>query len=988
MNPKHHVIVTSFGTVVTFDNATGILGHHDAKKIPGHHSVAIFIESEVSPTGERSLFPAVKFLGFPPGVDIYSDMNVARPIGALRLIDGSDGYINLAESDKFLCAEPNGKVHNRRERAAAWETFLLIDEAYFWRIIFVASNSWVDSRRKTLVLSDNIRLKRKFILEVGTSEYSLQEVVADLAQSAAMIPSSGEGPFTEFSLHREGWKLEHYTLFKPLIYLAVYGSEVEEQLRVCLDSLVCRGHYRGTVLIIHNSTSVDAIIREHPLRHDIVSWIVEATDRLDYGNLRFFLPKWRHATEFQPILYVDADVIFDLPVQPILLGIASLDRIAFQVEPFSKLSESRLVGADLFNADGGVPAEPKNGFNSGVMGIPDLPRFSSILADIACSVESYSKVAGDRGIPYCFNQPHANYVCSIYNKLDGEFLTSRVRYVDGHSNISHEVPLGLTHVWGPRGRKHLVMRAHLNTLLDQEVASVYNEAEADDGTHQLAFPFSPPSSDAGVLAANFQFSSASEYISFDIGGLVERGRYRAEMWVYIPGRAPISSVALIHWGYKCSDSRNADPNLVDGWQLISVVGELPSGQTKSLLRLCVTGSDVATLFFTPPSLKLDEKRSSLTIIKASNVFDVVTFDRLLNDEATRVRLGIKVTDRLDDVEVPLAPISFGQVAQPEFPVQEHPNGGWSDQNFRIDNRATLSIPEATVHTDQGIITFQGCVLKDSIRLADVKFLNAEWIASQRLSLAFSPSASGVDQASYHFAGYPGNRNYAHWVVDILPTLPLGKSDANGLVHLLMPEIICKWQTGYLDLLPELNRRMLFVGQQTSVTCRTLMCASQAVTDSGHFPNPERMILINELVRRTNKKVPHRRRIYVSRQDSSARRLLNEQEVILLVESLGFDVIQTSRMLVEEQIDAFSSCDMVVGPHGAGMANVIFCRPGTPFLELMTDSYVQWSMRRLASVSSLRYGCVLGHEIGSSTVQQEKSWVVDVDLVRQAIIEVL
>lgn len=995
MTSRGQAIFTNFGTVITFDQSSYILAHHNLKDIPSTHTIALFDEIGDDSRTSKFLLSASPGVGFAPHVNFYSDLNVASPIGELKVVVSADGLVNLMVSDRFLCAEPNGRLHARRDQAAAWETFLLVKKTFVDNLVFIGANSWFDTRRKTLVGSDAIVFKRKFVVSIGEVEYPIQQIIADLEQTSSFMPLRRVERLTEFSLHREGWKLEHYSLFKPLIYLAVYGNEIEDQLPICLDSLLLKGRYDGTILIIHNSTAVEKIIREHPLGKSIISWVVDASDRLEFVNLRFFLPKWRHARDFQPILYVDADVLFDAPVLPILCDIASLDKITAQVEPFSTLAESRMSGADLFASDGGAPSEPKNGFNTGVMGIPDLHRFSGVFADIAASVENYAEAGGHRGIPYCFNQPHANYVCTVLGVFDGDLLTRHVRYVDGYNQISHAEPLGLTHFWGPRGRKHLEMQAHLDNLLKADlILSVEPQpgiAVTEENFGQPAgvstAPASP-ASDARVLSTEILFNSEVEYISFDIGGLIERGRYRAEMWVYIQPSDSISSLSLVFWGANCFDAVNATPTLVGEWQRLSITGEIAAGQTRALLRVRATGTGAMKLFFCPPSLRLDEKRSSFMIMKESGVFEATTFSKILADGAYRNKFGIEIIDPLEDAEVDIAPISFGQTVAPEFPMEQYPPGGWTDKTFQISGRATLLIPEARVLSDQGIVTFQGHLLKDTIRLADFKSLNANWVGADKLSLEFSPSSNGIERGSYHFAGYPGNRNYAHWVVDILATLPADVSEEDS-AHLLLPEVLSTWQRGYIDLLPQLKPRMLFVGRESSVKCDTLVCISQAVSDSGHFPHPERLPLINKLIERTRQNSSGRkRRIYVSRQDSGARKLINESEVIALAQEFNFEVVLTSKMSVPEQISAFADCEMVMGPHGAGMANVIFCPSNTLFLELLTDTYMQWSMRRLASVASLRYGCVVGREVGSANVQQEKSWSVDISQVRKALEEVL
>jgi capsular polysaccharide biosynthesis protein len=46
--------------------------------------------------------------------------------------------------------------------------------------------------------------------------------------------------------------------------------------------------------------------------------------------------------------------------------------------------------------------------------------------------------------------------------------------------------------------------------------------------------------------------------------------------------------------------------------------------------------------------------------------------------------------------------------------------------------------------------------------------------------------------------------------------------------------------------------------------------------------------------------------------------------------------------------------VVIGAHGAGLTNVVFCRPGTILYELMPNFYINPCCRRLAQTAGLTY----------------------------------
>jgi capsular polysaccharide biosynthesis protein len=57
-------------------------------------------------------------------------------------------------------------------------------------------------------------------------------------------------------------------------------------------------------------------------------------------------------------------------------------------------------------------------------------------------------------------------------------------------------------------------------------------------------------------------------------------------------------------------------------------------------------------------------------------------------------------------------------------------------------------------------------------------------------------------------------------------------------------------------------------------------------------------------------------------------------VQLLLAQEGFETVFLERMAIEDQISLFRDAEFVIGAHGAGLTNLLFCAPGTKVLEFM------------------------------------------------------
>lgn len=105
----------------------------------------------------------------------------------------------------------------------------------------------------------------------------------------------------------------------------------------------------------------------------------------------------------------------------------------------------------------------------------------------------------------------------------------------------------------------------------------------------------------------------------------------------------------------------------------------------------------------------------------------------------------------------------------------------------------------------------------------------------------------------------------------------------------------------------------------------------------------------------------KRRLYVTRGAArNNRSVVNESEVVGLLEPMGFEVIDPVNMTVSDQIRAFSESRIVVAPHGAALAHLVFAPPGAAVVELFAAGCIvpdYWKMA--GGVPGLEYRYLLG-----------------------------
>src|SRR5690606_1867518 len=98
------------------------------------------------------------------------------------------------------------------------------------------------------------------------------------------------------------------------------------------------------------------------------------------------------------------------------------------------------------------------------------------------------------------------------------------------------------------------------------------------------------------------------------------------------------------------------------------------------------------------------------------------------------------------------------------------------------------------------------------------------------------------------------------------------------------------------------------------------------------------------------------RLFVQRR-SRSRHLRNEDELLPLMEARGFVSVDPADLPHAENV--FHEADTIVGVHGAGLANLVFCRPGATVLELIPSDQAYPYYYTTAVHGGLGYDCLIG-----------------------------
>jgi hypothetical protein len=197
-------------------------------------------------------------------------------------------------------------------------------------------------------------------------------------------------------------------------------------------------------------------------------------------------------------------------------------------------------------------------------------------------------------------------------------------------------------------------------------------------------------------------------------------------------------------------------------------------------------------------------------------------------------------------------------------------------------------------------------------------------------------------------------SYYHWVCETLPRIHRALlHDPKARIFLPGSVRANSFVTESLAFFPD--GRFEFIDQRHTVRFEELTWVSQmggAYQFSPGLMKQLRDRFRTQVLSAEGARSP--RRIYVSRQKASRRKILNEEEVIACVRNRGFEIVHFEDHSFTEQICLCMSAEIIVGIHGAGLSNTLFMPPGGRLIELQKKNTWASCYFRLCHALGLDY----------------------------------
>ncbi|MBK4722716.1 glycosyltransferase family 61 protein [Azospirillum sp. YIM DDC1] len=346
--------------------------------------------------------------------------------------------------------------------------------------------------------------------------------------------------------------------------------------------------------------------------------------------------------------------------------------------------------------------------------------------------------------------------------------------------------------------------------------------------------------------------------------------------------------------------------------------------------------------------------------------------------------AVESYDLLPACNISVAPLTFGDTDFSKRRIFERPfSGACHETEYRSAPVRLYRIRDAVVHSSSGIVMVKLCepgssqtrlcLLDETIQYIDLAEHGININEKAGEFTVSSNKRSRLQQSAIHLLAPGGAYNYYHWNIDVVSRLSVLPDDHFNELF-LVPPLNLQYQWDLLHGIAK-NRAILLQaidGAETVEVDELILIPN--IGDFGRSPRSEQLRVFQSVARDIPTFDPHRR-VYITRQNASHRRLVNEQDIINLLSKAGYAIIECEKLSLYEQIRLFSEASHIVAPHGAGLTNLVYGNSHVALCELQMDLNLNWLFRRLGSLNNLRYGCVVGENEGSwePLSPHNKSW---------------
>ncbi len=259
------------------------------------------------------------------------------------------------------------------------------------------------------------------------------------------------------------------------------------------------------------------------------------------------------------------------------------------------------------------------------------------------------------------------------------------------------------------------------------------------------------------------------------------------------------------------------------------------------------------------------------------------------------------------------------------------------------------------------------VIKNNILMPNLSFqqINGKLCSAKYNSVLKKGTTSFVKKFSGTVLnltqGGSGN-NYFHFFFDIIPKIYLSQKIIKKKVDFYYVSYPQKWQIKIFKILGIEKKKLIDSSVYKHIFADEIICIDHPWYHKGYFQNevknlPQWIIMANrKMFMNKAKKFKNIRNVFMDRSSSKFNhcKILNQNLLNKWVVKNNFDFYTPEKLSLEKQIYLFKNASIILGAHGAAFTNIIFCKPGTKIIEIITADHPNKKCERISKILNLKY----------------------------------
>ena len=209
-------------------------------------------------------------------------------------------------------------------------------------------------------------------------------------------------------------------------------------------------------------------------------------------------------------------------------------------------------------------------------------------------------------------------------------------------------------------------------------------------------------------------------------------------------------------------------------------------------------------------------------------------------------------------------------------------------------------------------------------------------------------------------------NYFHWICQVIPRLKLLINDGVDLSTIktfLIPPIKGPFVIESLKRIGISENQLVEQEKGIKYIFKNIIIPSEP---NRHIHITDWSIeFINNLFK-TNKKCKFKK-IYIHREKNKGGGISNQTELYSYLNKLNYKKVILENLTILEQAAIFKSAEIIISPHGASLANLIFCKKNTKIIELFSFNFFSPLYWNISNLLNLDY-----HYVKSSSPLHNKT----------------